>query len=281
MPNTISVLITCHNRKLKTFQSLQALFDATLPEKFSINVFLVDDGSTDGTTETVKLNFPQVNIIQGDGSLYWNQGMLRAWKAAANKSHYDFYLWLNDDTILDKDAILELIKCHENAILKDGKPCLITSACRKSKNKEEFSYGGRSDHGPLIPNGLLQSCKYINGNAVLVPAEIFEKVGFLSSNYTHSMGDYDYGLRAIQRGFKCYTTSKYIATCAPNEGLPGWCNPQNSFLKRWELLHSPPGLNLKEYLLFKKKFWGNQWIIFALKAYAKAIFPKLYSKFSL
>ncbi|WP_372755675.1 glycosyltransferase family 2 protein [Labilibaculum sp.] len=274
--NNIAVLLTCHNRKEKTITCLTSLFEAILPVGFSLDVFLVDDGSTDGTAEAVSKNFPVVNIIQGDGNLFWNQGMRLAWEAAANHQAYDFYLWLNDDTLLDKNAIIELLATYSVALKVDQSESIITGACRKSETENEFSYGGRTEICPVIPNGELQACKYINGNAVLVPKNIYNKIGIHSSDYTHGMGDFDYGLRALQAGFNCYTTKEYIAICPPNEGIPAWCNPKTPLMKRLQLLYSPLGLNLKEYNTFRKKFWGWKWMIFAGKAYAKALSPSIY-----
>ena len=46
----IAVLITCYNRKDKTLLCLESLFKQQgLGIDFSLAVFLVDDGSTDGT----------------------------------------------------------------------------------------------------------------------------------------------------------------------------------------------------------------------------------------
>jgi hypothetical protein len=43
-----------------------------------------------------------------------------------------------------------------------------------------------------------------------------------------------------------------------------------------KLLFSPKGLNLKEYIVFRKKFWGWKWVIFGAKAFAKTLFPYQY-----
>ena len=269
-----AILITCHNRKDKTLMCLECLFKNKIKGSYSLRVFLVDDGSTDGTSDAVKKNFPEVNIIQGNGNLYWNQGMRLAWSTASNTDDFDYYIWLNDDTFLDTGALKELIECH-NEVRNKG---LITGACRKEKKSNEFSYGGRNDEEEVIPNRKIQQCKYINGNVVLVPKEVYTVLGNLSNDYTHAMGDFDYGLRALREGFKCYTTKTFIATCALNSGIPGWCDPQNSFKKRWGLFHSPGGLNIKEYILFRKKNMENDWFLYAVKAYLKMIFPNLYKQ---
>ena len=85
MTNTnisIATIITCHNRKEKTLTCLTDLMNQDVISGIDLNVYLVDDGSTDGTGDAVKQNFPHVNILQGDGTLYWNGGMRFAFSEA-------------------------------------------------------------------------------------------------------------------------------------------------------------------------------------------------------
>ena len=93
----ISVLLTCHNRKEKTLICLRKLFEQDV-RNVEFDVFLVDDGCTDGTAEAVREEFPKIHIIQGDGSLFWNRGMCLAWEEARKNGAHDAVLWLNDDT---------------------------------------------------------------------------------------------------------------------------------------------------------------------------------------
>jgi len=277
---TIATLITCHNRREKTLACIKTLFNSSLPQDYKLSLFLVDDGSIDGTSEVVKEKFPMVIIIQGTGNLFWNQGMRLAWTTAVKFQNYDFYLWLNDDTLLHKEALLELIECYNEAFRKDKKSSVIVGGCKSSSsNVVEFSYGGSNDSGPVIPNGILQTCKFINGNVVLISKEIYDKLGNLSPDFTHAYGDYDYSLKAIQKGFNCYTSRKYIAICDRNN-LPIWCNPQSPLLKRIRCLFSTKGLNMKEYIIFRRRYWGWLWIFFAIKALIKAIIPRIYTHLS-
>src|SRR5690554_2221576 len=88
----ITVLLTCPNRKIKTLSCLESLFAASIPENYDLEVFLTDDGSTDGTSDAIKKNFPDVNIIKGNGNLFWARGMRLAWESAMKKKSYDAYL---------------------------------------------------------------------------------------------------------------------------------------------------------------------------------------------
>lgn len=271
----IAVLITSYNRINKTLKCLKDLFCISLPSGFSLDVYLVDDGSSDGTSEVVKNQFPNVNIIKGNGSLFWNGGMRLAWETASKTKDFDFYLWLNDDTFLDEFAIEELFDCYFSEKNEKNSESIIVGACRESNNSEIFSYGGRNENGPVIPNGKQQECKYINGNVVLVSREVFKGLGNLSPEYTHSIGDFDYGLRADGLGIKCYTTTRFVAVCPQNKSS-AWSDPSTPLRDRIKLMYSPKGLNLKEYIIFRKKFWGWRWTIFAIKAFLKVISPTLH-----
>lgn len=274
----LAVLMTCHNRKEKTIDCLAALYNADRPCGLDINIYLVDDGSTDGTGHEVKNAFPNVNVIEGNGSLYWNGGMIKAWEYSEKIGGFDFFLWLNDDTIIDKSAIQEVIECYREANLIESKPSIIVGSCKSGQNEEEFSYGGRTlDEKPVIPNGDIQKCSLINGNLVLVPRPVYESVGMLSSEYSHGIGDNDYGLRAISKGFSCYVTKRFIADCPTND-VPVWCNPKKDLKARYRHFHSPTGLNFSEYVRFRKRFWKKTWMVYAIKAYLKMLMPETYGK---
>lgn len=121
MMQTIAVLLTVHNRKAKTLECLQRLY-AQLPlDGYQVDVYLTDDGCTDGTPEAVRQQFPQVHIIHGDGNLFWNRGMYTAWQEAAKKD-YDFYLWLNDDTFVYPDMLSALLHASQQ---KENKAIIV------------------------------------------------------------------------------------------------------------------------------------------------------------
>lgn len=273
-----AVLLTCFNRKEKTKRCLSNfLKQESLPENMTFDIFLVDDGSTDGTADMVRKDFPLVHLIHGTGNLFWNQGMRRAWQSAELYTKFDFFIWLNDDTYIDINCLNTIFLNYYQAKDISKTEVIIAGACSESIYSKIFSYGGRDDQGPIIPNGELQKCKYINGNIVLIPRQIYEAIGILSNEYTHGIGDFDYGLRALENKFSCFTTTNYVGICEPNSKLLECYDPNIGFIKRWKNLHSPRGLNIKEYILFRKKFWGKNWIIFAIKAYVKMFIPKLYN----
>jgi GT2 family glycosyltransferase len=274
---TIAVLITCHNRKEKTILCLQSLFNQIgLCEEFILEVFLVDDASTDGSSEAIRLQFPQVNIIQGSGNLYWNRGMHLAWKTANKTKDFDYYLWLNDDTFLINNAIFDLLKSAE---LTYNKSVICGSTI--SNITEKISYGGLSTKGLLInPNGELQEVVTFNGNVVLIPDFVFSIVGNLDIIFPHAIGDFDYGLRVRKAGLKSFISPYFVGTCEGNNKLPIWCDPKTPILNRIFNLYSPLGNSHPYfYFIFELKYYG---IYTSLKHFfsihLRLLFPKLWLK---
>lgn len=231
-----AVLLTCHNRKDITLQCLKQLY---IQQSKLMDIFLCDDGSTDGTYEAIKKEYPNVHIFKGNGNLFWNRGMLAAWEMACFTKEYDAYIWLNDDAFLYKDAISEMIEC--SSLCKDNS-IICGAFCT---NNGEFSYGGRrKNNSNVIPNGMLQDIYWLNGNCVLIPKSITGKIGLLDKMFQHHLGDYDYGLRAIEAGFKIFSTRIYIGECTPNNIKNNRARKDGlSIINRFKRLYSPLGDN--------------------------------------
>lgn len=220
---TLAVLLTVFNRKDKTLECLKQLY-AQLPiDGYQVDIYLTNDGCTDGTPEAVASQYPEVNIINGEGELYWNRGMYTAWQEAAKKD-YDFYIWLNDDTIIYPNSISFAI----NASLQKENKAIIVGATVSSTNNIS-TYGGRLKNNsiPLLNNSNdLTPISYFNGNFVLIPRFVFKILGNLDYKFQHSKGDFDYGLRAQKNNIQMYQLNKYIGICDSHPTLDSWCNPQ-------------------------------------------------------
>ncbi|MDV7140204.1 glycosyltransferase family 2 protein [Maribacter sp. TH_r10] len=252
MKYKIAVLLTCFNRKQKTLACLDNLWQ-TVPDNVGMDVFLVDDGSTDGTGETVRKKFPEVTVIQGTGSLYWNRGMHLAWETAAKTAQYDYYVLLNDDTFLYSSAMEELLEC---AIERNDGVVVCAAFCGEQSG--DYTYGGRDKSGnPVIPNGEVQPCFHINGNCLLVPKTVYDEVGNLDPIFPHAIGDFDYGQRAMDKGFELVTTKRYLGTCESNALLPKWCYAHVPLKERIKALYSPLGnSHPKYYFIYVKRHFG-------------------------
>ena len=270
----VAILLTCYNRVNTTLKALEKIFNASIPVGYELSIYLVDDASPDNTGEITKDKYPKITVINGNGDLYWNGGMRLAWETAAKIKDYDFYIWMNDDTFLYEQSLVNLFLDYG----KINKMSILTAACHEP-NSDIFSYGGRTEKGPIIPNyNNPQECKYINGNLVLIPKHIYKEVGNLSSAYTHCLGDFDYGLRVIKNGYFCYTTSKYIAECKLNL-VSDYINPEFNLIKRIRSYFKSKDINLKEMIHYTIKHKGYLAVIkLILSIHFRIIFPKYFFK---
>ena len=215
----IAVLITCHNRKQKTIKCLQALFNQNHIENIKSKVFLVDDGSTDGTKQAINELFPNVTVIEGTGNLFWARGTSLAWQEALkSKAKFDYYLWLNDDTYLINTAINELLKTQRN-----GTEIIAGSVCDPITKREVYG-GVKLTNKSLRPfrfeitdiTGKPQEIDLMNGNVVLVPHSVCNKIGIIDNFFEHAYADVEYSLRARKNGITILLTATHIAECQKN-----------------------------------------------------------------
>ena len=78
----VAILLTSYNRKEKTLACLRSVYSQESINTVNVEIYLVDDNSTDGTGEAVKTEFPNVNVFKGSGDLFWAGGMRYAWREA-------------------------------------------------------------------------------------------------------------------------------------------------------------------------------------------------------
>jgi len=281
----IAVLLTCHNRKDKTIACLTSLYNCVVPENFSINVFLVDDGSTDGTKEAVSIKYPLTNIIQGDGSLFWAGGMQLAWKTAKDDKSFDGYLLLNDDVILVKSALMELAVTNEYCVNKYGKAGIYVGSTIDSKSKM-ISYGGRLVTKKLFsysmkivePKPIPQVCTLANANILLVMSSVVEEIGIFDNKFTHGIADYDYTLTAFENGIPLIVCPNVNGICEDDHGR-NWVTGKSNLQQRIKYLFSPKGLAYRENMYYLRKHFPAQLPYYFLMFWLKTFFPIIWTKF--
>lgn len=279
----IAVLITCHNRAEKTLKFMRSLRAQRSSLDYELHVFLNDDGSSDGTMNDLEkfcadlklanhgCLVKKIEIIQGSGNDFWCGGMRRAWRRAVEHGPWDYFLWANDDVELYCNAVDVMLQ-----VAKDPSRSSVGVVCGAfcDPHTGGFTYGGRDSKRLLVPDGVAHKCRYIHGNAVLVPWSTYEKLGMFDSRWTHGFGDTDYGLCCIEAGLFCWTTPCYIGTCVQHEIKGPWHSSSVQFAKRWKLMHAVTGGNFREFVMFRKKHYSWRWRLDAIKFFLQVLFPK-------
>jgi GT2 family glycosyltransferase len=270
----VIAILACHNRREETIQCLDSYKAAALMAGISPAAVLMDDGSTDGTSEAIAELFPWVEIIVSDGSLYWNGGM-RVVFGRAMEIGADYYLWLNDDTTLIADALQRLLAIAEKRPL-----CLLVGSVQDPETKAR-TYGGLQKVSKLRPLKLnaiepdkrdVRRCDTFNGNCVLIPKCVVDQVGNLSEEFTHAIGDVDYGLRAKKLGFDSLVAPGFYGKCFRNPP-PACFDKRNNLFHRIKILNSPKGLPPIEWMVYTRRHAPYVWPLYILKLYIRLVFP--------
>lgn len=241
----VAILLTSYNRREAALSCLRNLYsqaDAMKgEEKYDFSVYLVDDGSTDGTSDDVSEIFPGVKIIRTDGGLYWNQGMRLAWEEAS-KDEPDFYFWGHVGTTLHEGALSTLMETSEYLRHK----AIVVGTC--SSMNGALTYGGRQRKGRLIPpdDTIPIPCHTFDRNIVLVPRSVYTELGGLEAKYRHNYGDYDYGVRAFKSGIYRVIAPGVLGICERRTGIPAWRDSSYHLDERMGFLLSPKGRPPKE-----------------------------------
>ena len=278
----IAVLITCHNRKEKTITCLESFHRAIINHeaKIMFDVYIVDDGSTDGTSEEIFKHFPETNIINGSGKLYWAGGMRLAWETALIKNpDYDFFLLLNDDVILNDNFLDVQLSTHQYCINKFGRSGIYVSSTR-DLNNSSISYGGtlikqkgiKVKTARINPSNIPEPCSMANANILMVPLPIVKAIGILDSRYIHQFADYDYSLLASKQGFPILVCPGYGGNCKNDHGKD-WLSSKSSLSDRINYLYSPLGLAYKEQLYYLRKNFKYQLPYYFIMLWLKTLFP--------
>ena len=276
--NRIAVIVSCFNRKATTLAGLTSLYNQKHVEHLSITVFLVDDGSTDGTAAAIAECFPAVRLLHGDGSLWWAGAMRKAF-AAAMAEGYDGYLWWNDDTELMEDAVSRLVNCARMVEPELGPAIVVGTTSDPDTGKPTFGGHRQRKSGLLIqiihvdPNpDRPVRVDTMNGNFTLIPSAIANTIGNLEPRFHHQLADFDYGRRAIKAGFPVILAPGYFGRCKNNSAAKTYRDGTIPLSARWKSLMSPRGAIPREWLLYTSRHYGWRWPLYFVSPYVKVLF---------
>ena len=110
----VSIIIVNYNTKDLTCDCLKSVFKRT--DGIAFEVIVSDNGSTDGSQEMIRAEFPEVILIENGANLGFGAANNRALAVARGK--YVFYL--NSDTVLLNNAVKMFFDYWENSPDREG-----------------------------------------------------------------------------------------------------------------------------------------------------------------
>lgn len=194
-----------------------------------IEIWVVDNASTDGSVAAVQASYPQVHLIANDTNL----GFARANNQALTKAAGDILLLLNPDTRVQPGAFTALDQAFESdAAIGVVGPQLINpdrsiqpSCGRFASAWTEFQF--QSFLFKLIPSSFplgavihpLQQGQYksqhevdwVSGACLAIRKEVVERIGLLDETFFMYAEDMEWCWRVRQAGYKvCYQPAAQV-----------------------------------------------------------------------
>jgi GT2 family glycosyltransferase len=203
----VYIIVLTWNGKKDTLECLNSLKELVYP---NYRVLVVDNASADGTAEQVRSQFPDVELIVNKDNFRFAGGNNSGIEYALSKNA-DYTLLLNNDTIVDKTFIDELVLTAESdsQIGMVGPKMYYYSDPNRiwyAGGKIEWWKGWLSHIGVRgIDNGqydLTKDTVFISGCCILVKREVVEKVGMLDTTYYIYGEDVDWCIRAFRAGYR-------------------------------------------------------------------------------
>jgi len=195
----VGVVVAVFNRKAQTREFCRKFREQTYP---NADLIIVDDGSSDGTSEMVRTEFPHVLLLSEPGDLWWskatNLGVEQALKRGAA-----YILTINDDVECKEDFLAQLVsfaEAHPRTLVGS----MIYDLERPGRvwyagGKRALLFG-EMNHRESVEDGKLE---WLTGMGTLIPAEAFRTVGYYDdAHFPQYSGDADYSMRAHRAGFQ-------------------------------------------------------------------------------
>jgi GT2 family glycosyltransferase len=270
------VIIPVFNRWHYTRACLDSLRQQT---NQAFRTVVVDDGSTDETAAALAREFPEVEVVTGDGNLFWtagvNAGIRRALALGADR-----VLTLNNDVVAAPTFVAQMLAAAEQH------PMAVLGALEFDAATGEVIYGGERldfrtntrhdllDEVPAAQRRGLHPVTYLPGRGLLIPKAVTDKIGlFDEKRLPHYLADFDYTSVARRAGFPVYCNYDAHLSTYPEESGQTLTRKQRSLKGYYQHLFSiRGGGNMVNFTHFAWKNCPKPYLpYFLLNGYARRL----------
>jgi len=184
----VSVVLITLNRKNELKLALEQIFRH--PQYFD-EVVLVDNGSSDGTPEMIRQEFPSVRLIR----LHKNTGVCEARNIGAVNASNELLLFLDDDGYFELSTVplmVDEFRKNERLAVLGGQIIQVSTTQLDDLDFESFK----------PPVWQTEPAYNFHGGAFMVRRSVFMQVGMFPDYFFYSNEENDLSLRMIREGYE-------------------------------------------------------------------------------
>lgn len=213
MPGTPSItVITVTFNGMRFMEAFFQSLMETDQQGLKLDVLLIDNGSTDGTVDWVRLNYPQVRVFENDENNY-----TRALNLGIANSFGDYVAITNNDAIVHRgwlQGFLPTFQSDERVGAVQSKLCFSETNRINSVGVKEVGHFYFADIGFDMDDSARyakpREREYITGGSVMFRRACLEDVGEWDEDFIMFMEDVDYSARCRKRGWKLWFSPSSI-----------------------------------------------------------------------
>lgn len=241
----VFIVMPTYNRWHEARVSLRCLLLSTYR---NFTILLVEDACSDGTVEKCRAEFPEVEILRGDGDLWWSGAINKGVEYALERGA-DAIVWLNDDNQVEPNTLSRMVESFKRM----GERSIICARTKATDTGLDEWVGDpprwHPEFGEWKPPDLAAADVPVNhppgGRGVLIPAQCFREIGLVDSQaFPHYWADHDFHYRAMKAGYQYSIAPKAVVWNLPNKPRPEATELFSSTGVRWFLFNRRSAMNI-------------------------------------
>lgn len=230
----IKVVIVTYNSADTIVACMEGLAHAA--ETYTLEVAVVDNGSSDGTKDLLRGRYPGVQVVASRNSGYAHGCNLGVRDALDSGREYAGILILNPDVELGHGTVDRLAEVLGSSVQVGGVSPHIVEHSGDETVRLRTLFGGAMRREPLAGRDVTISDR-LHGCCMLLRPDVFRTAGFMDEDYFLYWEELDFGFKVLAAGYKlllCYDVlveHRLDAEERPHRAFYMWRN-QIRFAKR-------------------------------------------------
>jgi GT2 family glycosyltransferase len=199
----VSIVVLNYNGKYHLKTCLDSLLRTKYP---NFEIILVDNGSTDGSVESVRQNYPMVRIVRLSKNIYAAGGLMAGALAAKGK----YIAFLANDMEVDENWLMPLVEVLERIPWVAAADAKYRNFYERNRFDDAAAAGRWIDY---FGNNYTRGTREINygqydklacefGVNTIFKRDIFFKVGGFDTSFLFGYEDIDLGWRLYLTGYE-------------------------------------------------------------------------------